>query len=297
MAEHLVQATRATPTHHAPPWLRRLPRLGARLFTHLVLAAGSALLSFPFAWMLSTSLKLSVETFDYPPKLIPSVLVWENYTAAITYGFLLRGALNSSIIVSFNILGEFFVASMVAYSFARLRWPGRDICFVLMLSTMMLPGAVTMVPLFILFKQLGWVNTFLPLIVPAFGGSPFYIFLLRQFFTTIPRDLEDAARIDGASIPQIWAQIMMPLIAPALAAVCIFTFRATWNDFMGPLIYIDSPSLRPMSLALFSFRQEHGTDWNTLMAASTLMTLPVVLVFFFFQRYFIQGITLTGIKG
>jgi multiple sugar transport system permease protein len=186
---------------------------------------------------------------------------------------------------------------MVAYSFARLRWPGRNVCFVLMLTTMMLPNAVTMVPLFIVFKQLGWINTYLPLVVPAFLGHPFYIFLLRQFYTTIPRELEDAARIDGASIPQIWARIMLPLVGPALAAVGIFTFRATWNDFMGPLIYLDSPNLRTMALALWSFRQESGVEWNMLMAASTMMTLPMIAIFFLFQRYFTQGITLTGIKG
>jgi multiple sugar transport system permease protein len=270
----------------------RLRKWLLRGATHLLLLAG-----MPFFWMISTSFKSPRETFLLPPTLLPEKLILTNFSLAIQYGNLWTGLINSTFLVLVNIVGELLVCSMVAYSFARLRWPGRDFCFVLLLATMMLPNAVTMVPLFIVFKSLGWLNTFLPLTVPAYFGSPFYIFLLRQFFTTIPRDLDDAARIDGASIPVVWYQILLPLIAPALAAVAIFTFRNVWNDFMGPLIYLENPDLRPMSLALWAFRRTEGVEWNLLMAASTLMTLPIVAVFFLFQRYFTQGITVTGLKG
>jgi multiple sugar transport system permease protein len=272
-------------------------RIARSLAAHASLIGGTLMFGFPFIWMLSTAFKHGRETFTLPPTLLPSVPQWQNFTIAISYAGLHIGILNSTILVAINMVGELLVCSLVAFSFARLRWPGRQLCFVLMLSTMMLPNAVTMVPLFILFKELEWLNTFLPLTVPAFFGHPFYIFLLRQFYTTIPRELDDAARIDGASIPAIWARIMLPLIGPGLAAVAIFTFRSVWNDFMGPLIYLNDPNLRTMALALWSFRQESGIEWNLLMAASTLMTIPMVIIFFLFQRYFTQGITLTGVKG
>ena len=279
------------------PSRRPLERLGASIGKHGLLLIGVLVFGFPFFWMVSTAFKNGPETVGVPPQLLPGELRWINFSLAISYAGLWVGMRNSALLVVINMIGELLVSSMVAYSFARLRWPGRNICFVLMLATMMLPNAVTMVPLFIVFKQLGWINTFFPLTVPAFLGHPFYIFLLRQFYTTIPRELEDAARIDGASIPQIWARIMLPLMGPALAAVGIFTFRATWNDFMGPLIYLDSPDLKTMALALWAFRHESGVERNMLMAASTLMTLPMVVMFCVFQRYFTQGITLTGIKG
>lgn len=274
-----------------------LGRLLRSVSVHGALIFGCVLFGFPFLWMVSTAFKSGPETFSLPPTLLPEQLRWVNFSLAISFGGLWRGLLNSTFLVVINLIGELLIDSLVAYSFARLRWPGRNICFVLMLATMMVPNAVTMVPLFIIFKELGWINTFLPLIVPAFLGHPFHIFLLRQFYTTIPKEIEDAARIDGASIPQIWARIMLPLMGPALAAVGIFAFRSTWNDFMGPLIYLDKPELRTMALALWAFRQESGIEWNLLMAASTMMTLPIIIVFFLFQRYFTQGITLTGIKG
>jgi multiple sugar transport system permease protein len=283
----------ARPARRARPGRRVLRSIGA----HSALILGAVVFGFPFFWMVSTAFKNGPETIGLPPQLLPGELRWVNFSLAISFAGLWTGFRNSALLVAISLVGELLVDSMVAYSFARLRWPGRNICFVLMLATMMLPSAVTMVPLFIVFKQLGWINTYLPLVVPAFLGHPFYIFLLRQFYTTIPRELEDAARIDGASIPQIFSRIMLPLVGPALAAVGIFTFRATWNDFMGPLIYLDSPHLRTMALALWSFRQESGTEWNMLMAASTMMTLPMIAIFFLFQRYFTQGITLTGIKG
>jgi len=229
--------------------------------------------------------------------------VWKNYADALAY--LPEGThhglvflLNTLYITLMNVLGVVFTSSLVAYSFARLRWPGRDVLFVLLLSTMMLPAAVTMVPVFLIYKSLGWVDTLRPLWVGSFfGGSPFYIFLLRQFFLTIPRDLEDAAKIDGCSFFGIYWRIMLPLIKPALAALIIMSFMGSWNDFMGPLIYLTSPEKMNLAYALQLFQSLHGAETALLMAASTLVILPVIVVFFFTQRHFIEGVTLTGIKG
>ncbi|OQA84494.1 MAG: L-arabinose transport system permease protein AraQ [bacterium ADurb.Bin236] len=204
---------------------------------------------------------------------------------------------NSLYLVVLNVLGQLFACSLVAYAFARLRFYGRDILFGILLATMMLPSQVTMIPVFLIFKSFGWYDTLKPLWVGSFFGSAFNIFLLRQFFMTIPQDLEDAAKIDGCSFFGTYWRILLPLVRPALATVAIFTFMGTWNEFMGPLIYIGSQSLTPLSLGLFMFRSEHGGEWGMMMAASTLMTLPVVVIFFFAQRYFIQGVTLTGMGG
>ncbi|MFT5376426.1 MAG: ABC-type glycerol-3-phosphate transport system permease component [Candidatus Latescibacterota bacterium] len=204
---------------------------------------------------------------------------------------------NSIYLAVLTILGQVLSCSLAAYAFARLRWPGRDLIFGLLLATMMLPGQVTMIPVFMIFRALGWYNTLEALWVPSFFGSAFFIFMLRQFMKAIPGDLEDAAKIDGCGFFGIYWRIILPLTRPALAAVCIFTFMNTWNDFMGPLIYINDQRLYPLALGLFDFRSEHGSEFGMLMAASTLMTLPVIAIFFAAQRYFIQGVTLTGMKG
>ena len=196
-----------------------------------------------------------------------------------------------------TMVGQVFSCSIVAYAFSRLNWPGREVLFAVLLATMMLPAQVTMIPVFMIFEKLGWYNTLRALWAPSFLGSAFYIFLLRQFMKSIPDELEDAAKIDGCSYFGIYWRIILPLVKPALAAVCIFTFMGTWNDFMGPLIYINDQRLYPLALGLFDFRALHATDFGMLMAASTLMTLPVIALFFLAQRYFIQGVTLTGIKG
>lgn len=204
---------------------------------------------------------------------------------------------NSVVLVVLNVLGQMLGSSLVAFAFARLRWPGRDAYFVLVLATLMIPPQVTMIPVFLIFKQLGWYNTLYPLWVPAFFGSAFYIFLLRQFMKGIPRDLEDSARIDGCGYAGIYARIILPLIKPALAAIGIFTFMATWNEFMMPLIYLSDQELYPLSLGLFALQAFQRYNYGLMMAASVLMTLPVIAVFFLAQRYFIQGVTLTGLKG
>jgi len=219
---------------------------------------------------------------------------YRDATRYVPFWTLLR---NTVWIVVLSIVGQVFACSLVAFSFARLRWPFRDLCFALLLSTMMLPAQVTMIPQFLIFKHLGWYNSLKPLWVPAFFGSAFFIFMLRQFMKGIPTDLEDAAKIDGCSYFGIYWRIMLPLVKPALAAISIFTFMGSWNNFMGPLIYVGDQRLYPLALGLFQFRSEHGAEYGMLMAASAMMTLPVVAIFFAAQRYFIQGVTLTGIKG
>ena len=204
---------------------------------------------------------------------------------------------NSLYLVALSVIGQVLSCSMVAYAFARIRWPGRDALFIVLLATMMLPPQVTMVPTFVIYKHLGWYNTLKALWVPSFFGSAFFIFMLRQFMRSIPRELEEAARIDGCGYFGTYWRIILPVMKPALAAVGIFTFMGTWNDFMGPLIYINDERLYPLSLGLFDFRMQHGAAYGMLMAASTLMTLPVIVIFFVAQRYFIQGISLTGMKA
>jgi len=264
----------------------------------LALLWGVAILFLiPFLWMVSSSLKANYQIFEVPPRWIPNPLRWENYREALTtlpFSLYIR---NTTIITVLTIVGHLFSCTLIAYAFARLRAPGRDFLFIVMLATMMLPYPVTMVPLYVLFSRLGWINTVLPLVVPAYLGIPFYIFLMRQFFLTIPRDFEDAARIDGANTLQIIVRIMLPMAMPALATVTIFTFQTTWNDFLAPLIYLQRPELYTVTLGLQFFRSTYTTNWAYLMAASLVTTLPVIAVFFAAQRYFIEGITLTGVKG
>lgn len=273
---------------------------GSRWRRWLILALlwGVAILFLiPFLWMLSSSLKPNYQIFEVPPRWIPNPPRWENYVEALTILPFPLYVRNTTIITLLTIAGHLLSCTVIAYAFARLRAPGRDFLFVVMLATMMLPYPVTMVPLYVLFNRLGWINTFLPLVVPAYLGIPFYIFLMRQFFLTIPRDFEDAARIDGANTLQIIARIMLPMAMPALATVTIFTFQATWNDFLAPLIYLQRPELYTVTLGLQFFRSTYTTNWAYLMAASLVTTLPVIVVFFAAQRYFIEGITLTGVKG
>ena len=263
----------------------------------VLLFGGALIFLVPLVWMISSSLKPDYQIFAMPPELIPNPPRWQNYSEALTYVPFDRYAVNSLIISTLTIIGHLLSCTVIAYGFARLRAPGRDALFVLVLATMMLPYPVTMVPLYMLFNWLGWINTFLPLTVPAFFGSAFYIFLLRQFFLTIPADLEDAATIDGANILQILWYVMLPLSKPALATVAIFTFQNAWNDFLAPLIYLHDQSLYTVALGLNFFRATYTINWAYLMAASLVTMLPVLLVFFLAQRLFIEGITFSGLKG
>jgi multiple sugar transport system permease protein len=275
-------------------WRHRLSRLAVLV----MLSAGALVMSLPFYWLVSSSLKIPAKIWLFPPQWIPDPVRWQNYTEALTASPFHLYLYNTMVIVVVGGLGVLLTSSLAAYGFARLRFRGRDVMFTILLATMMLPWAVTMIPRYILFKNLGWLDTPLPLIVPDwFGGGAFYIFLLRQFFRTIPRDFTDAARIDGAGEFGIYWRVVLPLIKPALTAVAIFTFLSHWNDFMGPLIYLTSPGKYTISLGLASFRGLYTTQWHYLMAASTATILPVLILFFAAQRYFIQGIVLSGIKG
>jgi len=267
-----------------------------RIIVQIVITLGAVIFIFPFLWLVSTSLKPEAQIFVLPPQLIPKPIQWENYTHMFKYFPFFRFFSNSVYITLMVLVGTLFSCPLVAFSFARLRWPGRDFLFIVLLSTMMLPPQVTMVPVYLIFRELRWIDSFRPLWVPSWFGSAFYVFLLRQFFLTIPRELEDAAKIDGCSFPRIYTQIMLPLIKPALATTAIFTFMGAWNDFMGPLIYINSTEKLPLSLGLRLFQTQFGGEWAMMMAASTIMVIPLVAVFIAFQRYFIQGIVLTGLK-
>jgi ABC-type glycerol-3-phosphate transport system permease component len=270
----------------------------SRALIWLILVVGAVLMILPFLWLISSSLKLEQRVFEFPPQIIPNPVRLANYYDALTYKPFHIYLKNTMFLVVVNLLAVVLSASFCAYGFARVRFTGRDVWFMVVLATMMVPGVVLMVPSFVIFSRLKWIDTFLPLTVPAFfGGGAFFIFLLRQFFRTIPEDLADAARIDGCSEFGIYARIMMPLAKPALTTVAIFVFLGTWNDFMGPLLYINSPDKFTVSLGLAGFRSVLRTRWDLLMAASTAMTLPVVAVFFMAQRYFVQGIVLTGLKG
>lgn len=269
-----------------------------RFLVLATLTVGALVMSLPFYWLVSSSLKAPNKIWLFPPQWIPDPVLWQNYVEALTASPFHLFLWNTLIIVVFNEVGVLLTASMAAYSFARLRFRGRELVFSILLASMMLPWAVTMIPRYILFKNLGWLDTFLPLIVPDwFGGGAFNIFLLRQFFRTIPRDFTDAARIDGAGEFGIYWRVVLPLIKPALTAVAIFTFLHHWNDFMAPLIYLTSPGNYTISLGLASFKGLYTTQWHYLMAASTATILPVLILFFAAQRYFIQGIVLSGIKG
>ncbi len=264
---------------------------------HLALIASGFVFMVPFFWMLSTSLKPDTQIFVHPPIWIPDPFKWENFVEAWNFAPFGRYFANTFFISISNVIGILISCSLTAYGLSILRWRGRNVMLILVLSTMMMPYQVTLIPLFIVFRTLGWIDTFYPLIVPAFFGAPFFVFLLRQFFLTIPRELRDAARIDGASEFVIYLRIVMPLAKPALATVALFTFIANWQDFLGPLIYLSSDDMATLSIGLRRFLGVHTTEWALLMAASTMVTMPVIILFFLTQKTFISGIALTGIKG
>jgi multiple sugar transport system permease protein len=275
----------------------RVRRGIARLLLYAVLLGGAAVLMVPLIWTISTSLKLRGAVFAYPPQWIPDPIVWSNYLDVFRRVPYARFVYNTAFIAVTATIGQVVSASLVAFGFARLRFPGRDFLFVVLLATLMLPFPVYMIPQFVLFRTFGWLDSPLPLIVPAyFGGSAFYIFLLRQFFMTVPLDMDDAARVDGAGTFRIYLHILVPLSLPAHAIVAIFSFLTQWNDFLGPLLYLNSTEKFTLSLGLYFFRGQSGTEWNLLMAASLMMMLPCLLLFFAAQRYFIQGIVISGLK-
>jgi len=285
-------------------------RTAGQIVLSLLKHAGLLLLGvsflLPFWWMVATSLKPNTAVFHVPPLLVPfqdpaawGELVWSNYPRAFTFT---RPPFTTfiwnTVVISFlAVLGTLFSSPMAAYGLSRIRWPGRGILFGLTLSTLFLPAFVTLLPLFLIYRTVGWIGTPLPLIVPHWFGDAFFIFLLRQFFMTIPQELSEAARIDGAGELRIYTGIILPLARPALASVALFQFLNSWRDFFGPLIFLTRKETYTISLGLNFYRYEYDTEWGLMMAMAVCVTLPIIILFFFVQRTFIQGITLTGIKG
>ncbi|MBI2942527.1 MAG: carbohydrate ABC transporter permease [Chloroflexi bacterium] len=284
------------------PSARRTSRMLGNLYWYGVVTLAAVFFMGPFLWAVSSSLKVPAELYVFPPTLFPASLQFGNYVrlwGELPFGTFTR----NSLIVAFVVtVGQTLSAAGVAYGFARFRFPGRDFLFVVLLSTLMLPQQVTIIPLFLIYKNLGWLDTFLPLTVPhLLGGSAFFIFLIRQFFLTLPRDLDDAAEIDGAGTVMIFWRILLPLSKPVLATSAIFAFLFSWNEFLEPLIYLNDPKLftLPLGLRYLSVSPELGTEprEHLLMAASVLFSLPPIVIFFSMQRYFIQGVVMSGIKG
>lgn len=272
-------------------------RIGRWFLLYLLLIALGLLFTFPFYWMVSTSLKAPGHIYVNPPEWLPNPLYFANYPETwqkLPFGRFIQ---NSIVITVLATIGYVLSSTMAGYAFARLQFKGRNVYFALLLSTLMLPGQVTLIPQFILYKNLGWLDTFLPLIVPAFFGSAFYTFLLRQFFLTLPKDLDEAAIIDGANRFQILWKILVPLAKPAIATVTVFSFIYNWNDFFGPLIYLTRQENMTLAVGLQLFRGQYDTDYAHMMAGATVAIAPILVIFFIAQDFFVQSIALTGIKG
>lgn len=285
---------------------RRALRTAGHGTLHLVLGVGGVFFSLPFLWLVATSFKTKDEIFRVPMTWLPDAvrhlpvdwsILFRNFTSAQEFVPFWTWLANTSYVTILTVACDVAASSFVAYGFSRVRWRGRESVFILVLATLMLPSQVTMIPQFLIFNTLGWYNTLKPLWFPALFGTAFHIFLLRQFMLTLPRELEEAARIDGCGHLRIYTTITLPLIKPALAVVAVQTFQGAWNNFMGPYIYINTKDMMTMALGLQWFRTEFGSMYGEMMATTLLMTLPIIFLFFFCQRYMIQGISLTGIKG
>jgi len=276
-----------------------LRRAAGKVITFLLLSLLGIVFSMPLYWMVATSLKIPSQIFVYPPVWIPYPLEWHNYVRAVTQIPFLKYGANTLTIAIISMVAQTVSSSLVGYGFARIVWPGREAVFVLVLSTMMLPYQVTLIPLYIIYRKLHWINTLRPLFVPSFFGYAFNVFLFRQFFRGIPRELSDAAFIDGCGEFSIYRRIIMPLSRPVVATVALFDFLYNWNDFQGPLIYLQDESKYTLSLGLQAFGGYYSRNLEpaTLMAAAAIVVIPAIAVFFLAQRTFIQGIALTGLKG
>lgn len=284
--------------HKATKWNRsKLPIYFEKLILYALLLVLATCFIIPFLFLFLGSFKVSSELFRVPFKWLPDKFQLGNYKEmfqSIPFFLYLK---NTLIIVFFNVFGSVLSSSFIAYGFARLRWPFRDQVFIIVIVTMILPFQVTMIPLFLMFSKMGWIGTFLPLTVTCFFGNPFYIFLIRQFLLAIPEELTLAARVDGANEFKIYAKIIMPLARPCLATVAIFAFMRSWNDFIGPLVFLANDKLYTLSLAAQLLRSNLDPKWNVLLAMGVIMVLPVLIIFFLLQKYFIQGIAMSGIKG
>ncbi|HFK9917880.1 TPA: carbohydrate ABC transporter permease [Enterococcus faecium] len=265
-----------------------------KILSYVLMTVIGIILIIPLLWMVFTSLKPMEEIVRYPPTFFPEKIVWENYLDTIAAFPFWRYARNTLFITVLVVIGNVFSNSFIAYGFAKLDFPGKKLMFALVLSTMMIPGFVTMIPQYVLFSKIGWVGTYLPLIVPSFFGNAFNIFLMRQFYLSINNELIEAAEIDGANHLYIWSHLMLPLTKPALITIAINSFNAAWNDFLGPLLYIQDQEKYTLQIGLQVFQNQATTQWNYLMAGATLVLIPTILLFFFAQRYFIEGMDLTG---
>lgn len=275
---------------------RKLPGLEATIL-YVILTFLAVLFILPIFYLFMGAFKAESELFRVPFKWLPDKFILDNFINMFQSIPFMRYLKNTMIIVLFNIVGSLISCSLVAYGFSRLRWPGRDKVFILVLITMILPYQVTLVPLFLMFTKIKWIGTFLPLIIPCFFGNPFFIFLLRQFFTGIPQDISEAARIDGANEFTIFSTLVLPMAKPALTTVALFAFIRSWNDFLGPLVFLGKDELYTLSLAASMLKSNLDPNWSVLLALGTVMILPVLIIFFVMQRYFIQGIAMSGIKG
>lgn len=275
----------------------RLKRVLPSVILTLLAAIGSIVFILPFVWMISTSFKPRWEQMAIPPVWIPSTINWSNYIEPLRRQPVLQWYQNSIVLVFCNVIGATLSSSLVAFGFARLQFRGRNLLFLILLSTMMLPGQVTMIPIYYLFVKMHWVDSLKPLIVPSYFAAPFYVFLLRQFFMTVSTEYDDAAEIDGCTILDVFWRIMLPMCKPALGVVAIMEFTYGWNDFFGPLIYVNTPTKFPIALGLRFFQTRADPQIGHTMAMTFLSVLPLIAVFYTSQRYFIQGIVISGVKG
>lgn len=297
-------------TAHATLSVRRAARakegayqkIRSKVLLYLVATVGAIAFGLPFFWTASSSLKSQPEIYTFPPVWLPAVPRWENYALVFKLAPFGRFILNTAVITALAMIGQVLTSAIVAFGFTRFRFPGRDALFFVVLSTMMIPWQVTIVPTFLLFRYMGWINTIKPLVIPSyFGGGAFFIFLLRQFFMTIPKDFDEAARIDGAGSVHIFARIILPLSHPAIATVMIFSFLGHWNEFIQPLIFLNDSNKFTVAIGLRYFNASPFTGDQpreaVLMAASIITAAPCLALFFMAQQYFVKGIVMTGIKG
>lgn len=273
----------------------RIQRVLLRVLLYIAVVIGGTAFAIPFVWMIRTSVMPMWQIYLFPPQWIPAELIFENFRIpGLPFG---RWFLNSTAIVMLNIVRAVTASSIVAFAFARVRFPGREALFLVVLATMMLPGQVTLIPTYLLFSRLGWLDTYLPLFLRASIADPFHVFMLRQFFRSLPRELDDAARIDGCSLFGIFWRIALPQSFPALGVLCIFEFTYNWNNFVLPLIYLDSVNKFPVALGLRLMQGQYRTNMGSMMAGALMAVAPILIIFFIAQRYFVQGIVITGVKG
>lgn len=280
------------PHRQAQSWL-----VIGKIVAYLLLTFTAVTMIFPFYWMIATSFKSEARVFAFPPDWIPNPAILSNYSYILTELPFARYTYNSAKISALWTLGIILSSSLAAYAFARVRFWGRETLFVITLAALMIPGQITMIPLYVVMTRIGWVDTHLPLIVPAYLGSAFGIFLIRQYFMTIPQELNDAAKIDGCSHFGIYWRIMMPLAKAVIATLALLSFMGSWNDLLGPVIYLFDEELFTLPLALTRFRGMYYTAWANMMAGATITLLPILVVFLFTQQYFVRGVVLSGLKG